>query len=61
MIQRAVGQATRSVLRAESIRTSAILPRDLTIEPGELSATLRVRQAGVEKTYPDEIDQIYAG
>ncbi|HEX2786241.1 MAG TPA: hypothetical protein VHN36_21885, partial [Ilumatobacteraceae bacterium] len=60
-IQQAVDQANESVSRAESIRTFAILPRDLTIESGELTATLKVRRAVVEKVYADEIDRIYAG
>ena len=60
-IQQAVDQANESVSRAESIRTFAILPRDLTIESGELTATLKVRRAVVEKVYADEINRIYAG
>jgi long-chain acyl-CoA synthetase len=60
-IQEAVDQANESVSRAESIRTFAILPRDLTIESGELTATLKVRRAVVEKVYAGEIDRIYAG
>jgi long-chain acyl-CoA synthetase len=59
-IQRAVDLANSSVSRAESIRTFVILPRDLTIEAGELTATLKVRRAVVEKVYADEIDRIYA-
>jgi long-chain acyl-CoA synthetase len=47
------------VSRAESIRTYAILPRDLSIEAGELTPTLKVRRAVVEKTYADAIDAIY--
>lgn len=59
-IQHAVDQANDSVSRAESIRTFVILPRDLTIESGELTATLKVRRAVVEKAYADHIDRIYA-
>ncbi len=59
-IQQAVDQANASVSRAESIRTFVILPRDLTIESGELTATLKVRRAVVEQSYADDIDRIYA-
>ena len=60
-VQHAVDQANASVSRAESIRTFVILPRDLTIESGELTATLKVRRGVVEKVYADAIDRIYAG
>ncbi|HEY7628746.1 MAG TPA: long-chain fatty acid--CoA ligase [Ilumatobacteraceae bacterium] len=60
-IQQAVDAANSTVSRPESIREFAILPRDLTIESGELTATLKVRRAVVEKLYADYIDRIYAG
>jgi long-chain acyl-CoA synthetase len=49
------------VSRAESIREFAILPRELSIEAGELTPTLKVRRAFVEKSYSDVIEGIYAG
>ncbi|MDP9075406.1 MAG: long-chain fatty acid--CoA ligase [Actinomycetota bacterium] len=58
-IQEAVDQANKSVSRAESIRKFAILPRDLTIEAGELTPTLKVRRSMVEKAYAATIDQLY--
>lgn len=60
-IQHAVDRANASVSRAESIRTFVILPRDLTIESGELTPTLKVRRAVVEKVYAAEIERIYEG
>ena len=59
-IQSAVDEANRSVSRAESIRQFTILPRDLTIENDELTPTLKVRRATVQKTYADVIDSLYA-
>jgi len=58
-VQCAVDDANRSVSRAESIRQFTILPRDLTIENDELTPTLKVRRATVQKTYADVIDSIY--
>lgn len=58
-VQEAVDAANLSVSRAESIRRFAILPNDLTIEAGELTPTLKVRRATVEKTYADAIDSLY--
>jgi long-chain acyl-CoA synthetase len=59
-IQSAIDHANRSVSRAESIRHFTILPRDLSIEEDELTPTLKVRRAVVEKAYADVIDEIYA-
>jgi long-chain acyl-CoA synthetase len=58
-LQEAVDEANRSVSKAESIRAFAILPRDLTIESGELTPTLKVRRAVVAKTYDTVIEELY--
>ena len=60
VIQVAIDEVNRSVSRAESIRQFTILPRDLTIEDDELTPTLKVRRAVVEKSYADVIDAIYS-
>ena len=59
-IQAAIDHANTSVSRAESIRTFVILPRDFTIDAGELTPTLKVRRAVVVDLYDTEIDHIYA-
>jgi long-chain acyl-CoA synthetase len=43
----------------ESVRKIALLPRDLTIEDGELSPTLKVKRRVVEKKFADIIDGAY--
>jgi long-chain acyl-CoA synthetase len=58
-VQVAIDDANRSVSRAESIRTFALLPRDLTIESGELTPTLKVRRSVVTKSYQHVIDALY--
>ena len=45
--------------KAESIRAFAILPRDLTIDSGELTPTLKVRRAVVVKTYGTVVEELY--
>ncbi len=55
----AVADANTSVSRAESIREFVILPRDLTIEDGELTPTLKVRRAVVLARYEAAIGSIY--
>ena len=58
-IAAAVASANESVSRAESIREFAILPRDLTIDAGELTPTLKVRRDVVQERCRDAIDSIY--
>jgi long-chain acyl-CoA synthetase len=59
VIEAAVDDANQSVSRAESIREFALLPEDLTIAGGELTPTLKVRRAVVEKVYRDMIETLY--
>jgi long-chain acyl-CoA synthetase len=58
-LQEAVDDANSSVSRAESIRSFAVLPRDLTIESGELTPTLKVRRTMVAKTYESVVEELY--
>jgi long-chain acyl-CoA synthetase len=58
-LQAAVDEANRSVSKAESIRSFAILPRDLSVESGELTPTLKVRRAIVVKTYSGVVEELY--
>lgn len=44
----------------ETIRKIALLPRDLTIEDGELSPTLKIKRRVVEKKFAQLIDAAYA-
>ncbi|MGH9124737.1 MAG: AMP-dependent synthetase/ligase [Acidimicrobiales bacterium] len=58
-LQLAIDDANRSVSRAESIRAFAILPHDLSLEAGEITPTLKVRRAVVEKRYAEVIEGLY--
>ncbi len=58
-IQQVVDAANASVSRAESIREFVLLPSDFTIESDELTPTLKVRRAIVEKSRAHVIDAIY--
>jgi long-chain acyl-CoA synthetase len=58
-LQAAVDGANRSVSKAESIRTFAVLPRDLTIASGELTPTLKVRRMVVAKAYDHILEEMY--
>jgi long-chain acyl-CoA synthetase len=58
-VDRAVEAANAAVSRAESIRRTAILDRDFTIEDGELTPTLKVRRMVVEDHFRDAIEDLY--
>jgi long-chain acyl-CoA synthetase len=47
--------------RWETIKKFAILPRDLSIEDGELTPSLKIKRRAVESTFAAQIDAMYAG
>jgi long-chain acyl-CoA synthetase len=59
VIGEAVTEANAAVSRAESIRQFRVLPRDLTVQGGELTPTMKVRRNVVTSEYADEIDLLY--
>jgi long-chain acyl-CoA synthetase len=57
---RETGANTADLATYEQIQRVAILPRDLTIEDGELSPTLKVKRRIVEQRYAGLIEAAYA-
>ena len=55
-----VTKRTADLATFEQVRKIALLPRDLTIEAGELSPTLKVKRRVVESKYADLIEAAYA-
>lgn len=51
---------TADLAKFEQIRRIALLPRDLTVEDGELSPALKVKRRVVETRYAAEIEHLYA-
>jgi long-chain acyl-CoA synthetase len=51
---------TSDLAKYEQVRKIVILPRELTVESGELSPTLKVKRRVVEARYADEIERLYA-
>ncbi len=47
--------------RWETIKSFVILPRDLTVEDGDLTPSLKLKRRTVEDRYRDLIDDMYAG
>jgi long-chain acyl-CoA synthetase len=59
-IRKEVAEHTADLAPFEQVRRVGLLPRDLTIEEGELSPTLKVKRRIVEQRYADLIAAVYA-
>ncbi len=55
-----VRRETADLATFEQVRRVAVLPRDLTIEDGELSPTLKIKRRVVEKRYAAPLGRLYA-
>ncbi|NJC63183.1 long-chain fatty acid--CoA ligase [Planosporangium flavigriseum] len=61
MVAGYVQQLNERLNRWETIKRFQILPRDLSIEDGELTPSLKVKRRVVEKTFSDDVEKMYAG
>jgi len=59
LVQEVVDEVNASHARVEQIKRFAILPRDFTIEDGELTPTLKLRRRVVAEHFADEIEALY--
>jgi len=60
-VQRIVNKVNRQLAHFEQVRKFRVLNRELTIEAGELTATMKVRRAKVLESFKKEVDSVYAG
>ncbi len=60
-IQKAVARVNRHLAPFEQVRKYRVLPRDFSIEQGELTATMKVRRAQAMQNFKPQIDELYAG
>ncbi|MGI8990991.1 MAG: AMP-dependent synthetase/ligase [Bryobacteraceae bacterium] len=60
-VQKIVNRVNKNLAPFEQIRKFRILPRDFTIENGELTATMKVRRQQVLENFRDQVDILYAG
>ena len=59
-IQETVDRVNAKYAKAAQVRKFAILPRELSIDEGELTGTLKVRRNVVAEHFSDEIEAIYS-
>jgi long-chain acyl-CoA synthetase len=60
LVQRVLDEANQKYAQVEQIKKFKILPRDLSLESGELTPTLKVKRNVVYDRYADVFDQLYA-
>ena len=60
-VQEVIDELNEDFARAEQLKKFAILPRQLSIEGGELTPTLKVKRNMVNEHFADIIDAMYAG
>ncbi len=61
MVAGYVKELNQRLNRWETVKRFVILPRDLSIEDGELTPSMKVKRRVVEKTFADDIEKMYAG
>ena len=60
-IHKAVVRVNKHLAPFEQVRKYRILPREFSIEQGELTATMKVRRSRAMENFKDQIDELYAG
>jgi long-chain acyl-CoA synthetase len=61
MISGYVAELNGKLNRWETVKKFTILPRDLSIEEGEITPSMKIRRAGVEENFRETIDRMYEG
>jgi long-chain acyl-CoA synthetase len=60
-VKEAIDRANERLARYEQLRKFAILPRELSVDAGELTPTLKVKRREVDRKYADVLDALYQG
>jgi long-chain acyl-CoA synthetase len=60
LLQGTVDDANRERSRFEQVKRFTVLPRDFTMEDGEITPTLKLRRRAVQEHFAGEIDALYA-
>ena len=61
MVDAYVKELNTKLNRWETIKKYTILTRDLTIEDGEMTPSLKIKRRSVETNFATEIDKMYEG
>jgi long-chain acyl-CoA synthetase len=61
MVQHYIDELNEHLPRWETIKKFTLLPRDLTVEAGELTPSMKLKRKHVEQKYMDAFDTMYSG
>lgn len=61
LARQAIAEANSQLASYESIKNFAILPRDFTVESGELTPSLKIKRRYVDEKFQDVIEKLYGG
>jgi long-chain acyl-CoA synthetase len=61
MLQPYFDQVNKQLAKYETVKNFSILPKDLTVDSGELTPSLKVKRKVVEKKYAAALDKMYEG
>ncbi len=61
MVQHYIDELNAQLPRWETIKKFTLLSRDLTVEAGELTPSMKLKRKHVEKKYMDTLDSMYVG
>jgi long-chain acyl-CoA synthetase len=61
LYEKLIEEMTPDLAQFEKIKKIALLPREFTLEAGELTPTLKVKRRVVEEKFKDVIDRLYGG
>lgn len=60
LFERQVAAATKGLAKFESVKKIALIEKEMTVEGGELTPTMKLKRRVIDEKYKDVIDQIYA-
>lgn len=60
LLERQVAAATAGLARYETVKKIALLDKELSVEGGELTPTLKIKRRVVEQKYKDVIEKLYS-
>ena len=59
-IESQISELNKRFMNPEQIKKFTILPRDLNIDSGELTPTLKIRRKQIRENWADEIEAMYS-
>ncbi|HTJ44881.1 MAG TPA: long-chain fatty acid--CoA ligase [Kofleriaceae bacterium] len=61
LLQPYIDELNKELAKYETVKKFAVLPKDLTVEEGDLTPSLKVKRKAVEKKYAKVLDSLYEG